>query len=108
MLTNEQPLPCVPMGLVVKGSVEERIMEMVQQRKQGPGGHSHSPGPSSSRGFTWADLGAMYHVDNARVSGLLILCNGQQVAASAQTVCGIAFVRIFSARVWQLLDAIKS
>lgn len=50
-------------------------MEMVQQRKQGPGGKGQ--GPSTSRGFTWADLGAM-HEDNARVSTLPITCSGQQ------------------------------
>ena len=51
-------------------------MEMVQQRKQGPGGKPQ--GPSTSRGLTWADLGAMHHADNARVSSLSIICNGEQ------------------------------
>ncbi|KAL0020479.1 hypothetical protein WJX77_009137 [Trebouxia sp. C0004] len=37
----------------VKGSVEERIMQMVQQRKEG----SKSQEPSTSGGLTWADLG---------------------------------------------------
>ena len=51
-------------------------MEMVQQRKEGPGGKGpgdKGQGPSTSRGFTWADLGAV-HEDNARVSTLLIPC----------------------------------
>ncbi len=37
----------------LQGSVEERIMEMVQQRKEG----ARSQEPSTSRGLTWADLG---------------------------------------------------
>ena len=49
---------------VVQGSVEERIMEMVQQRKQGV----NSQEASTSRGFTWADLGALHNASDSRVS----------------------------------------
>lgn len=39
-------------------------MEMVQQRKQGV----NSQEPSTSRGFTWADLGTVHNESHSRVS----------------------------------------
>ena len=54
-------------------------MEMVHQRKQGPG----SKGQGPSRGFTWADLGA----DNARVSILFVM--QLQVVRQTDSLCAI-------------------
>lgn len=47
------PAVCLSQWACPQGSVEERIMEMVQQRKEG----LRSQEPSTSRGLTWADLG---------------------------------------------------
>ena len=59
--------------LCLQGSVEERIMEMVQQRKEGP----HSQQASTSRGLTWADLGLARDNDSVRDFSLLNYAHDQ-------------------------------
>ena len=62
---NRRAKSSLSFSCTLQGSVEDRIMEMVRQRKEG----GRSQQPSTSAGFTWANLQMNFAAaNNDRVS----------------------------------------